>query len=137
MPQAGSQMVKSGAARGSGCTQRTIDWISTRGVKYCPAPFLPSLAAFSSSPSKAAALMSTSSAVHSVSSIRSISRLRFAGLLKRDMAPAKMSPSRPGCLPERAQHVGVVVGQLGARLASSAGQEQSTASSPSCGSRSG
>ena len=51
MPQAGSQMVNSRWARGSGFMQRTIDWISTRGVKYCPAPFLPSLAAFSSRPS--------------------------------------------------------------------------------------
>ena len=68
-------------------------------MKYCPAPFFPSLAAFSSSPSKAAALTSTPSAVHFVSSIRSISRLRLTGLLKRDAAPAKMSPSMPGCLP--------------------------------------
>ena len=51
MPQAGSQMVKSVVTRGSGFMQRTMDWMSRRGVKYCPAPFLPSLAAFSSRPS--------------------------------------------------------------------------------------
>ena len=72
---------------------------AARGVKYCPAPFLPSLAAFSSSPSNAAAFTSTSSAVHSVSSIRLTSFLRLTGLLKRDCAPAKMSPRMPGCLP--------------------------------------
>ena len=42
MPQAGSPIVKSLAARGSGLMQRTMLWISTRGVKYWPAPFLPS-----------------------------------------------------------------------------------------------
>jgi hypothetical protein len=51
VPQSGSQTVNSRAARGSGFTHRTADSISTRGVKYCPAPFLPSLAAFSRSPS--------------------------------------------------------------------------------------
>ena len=56
MPQAGSQIVKSLCARGSGFMQRTMDWISTRGVKYWPAPFFPSLAAFSSRPSKACGL---------------------------------------------------------------------------------
>ena len=99
MPHAGSQIVKSALSRGSGRTQRTIDWIRRRGVKYCPAPFLPSLAAFSSNPSNTAALMSTSSAVHSVSSMRSISRFRFAGLLKRETASLKMSPSRRGWQP--------------------------------------
>ena len=97
MPHAGSQIAKPGQTRGSGCTQRTTDWISRRGVKYCPAPFFPSLAAFSSSPSKTAALISISSVVHLVSSIRSIRRFRFAGLLKRDAARVKMSPSRPCC----------------------------------------
>ena len=105
MPQAGSQMVNSACARGSGFMQRTMDWIRTRGVKYCPAPFLPSLAAFSSSPSKAAAFTSTSRAVHSVSSIRLTSFLRLTGLLKRDWAPAKMSPRMPCCLPELAEQI--------------------------------
>jgi hypothetical protein len=89
----------SDTARGSGFMQRTMLWISSRGVKYCPAPFLPSLAAFSSKPSNASAFTSTSSAVHSVSSIRLTSRLRLTGLLKRDWAPAKMSPSSPGSRP--------------------------------------
>ena len=38
--------------------QRTMDLIRMRGVKYWPAPFLPSAAAFSKRPSYAAALMS-------------------------------------------------------------------------------
>ncbi len=66
-------MAKSLLTRGSGLMQRTMVWIRMRGVKYWPAPFLPSLAAFSSSPSNAAALMSVSSAIHSVSSIRPMS----------------------------------------------------------------
>jgi hypothetical protein len=52
------------------------------------ATFFPSLAAFSSSPSNTAALTSTPSAVHSVSSISPIIRFRLTGLLKRDCAPA-------------------------------------------------
>ena len=44
-------MVKSRPALGSGLTQRTIASMSTRGVKYWPDPFFPSLAAFSSKPS--------------------------------------------------------------------------------------
>ena len=63
MPQAGSQIVKSADTRGSGFTQRTIASMSSRGVKYWPAPFFPSLAAFSSKPSKASALTSTPSSV--------------------------------------------------------------------------
>ena len=39
-------MVKSFRTRGSGFMQRTMDWMRMRGVKYWPAPFLPSLAAF-------------------------------------------------------------------------------------------
>ena len=39
----GSSIVKSLLARGSGWMQRTMLWISGRGVKYWPAPFLPSL----------------------------------------------------------------------------------------------
>src|SRR5215831_6965560 len=39
-------MVKSRRTRGSGFMQRTTECISTRGVKYWPAPFFPSLAAF-------------------------------------------------------------------------------------------
>ncbi len=35
-------------------------------------------------------------------------------MVKRDCAPAKMSPRMPGVLPERAEHVDVVVEQLGA-----------------------
>ena len=72
-----------------------MDWISTRGVKYWPAPFLPSLAAFSSRPSKAAPFTSTSIADQSSSSIMVMSRLRLTGLLKRGVACAKMSPSSP------------------------------------------
>jgi hypothetical protein len=95
VPQAGSQIVKSRLVLGSGFMTRTMDWISTRGVKYCPAPFLPSLAAFSSRPSKAAPFTSTSMEVHSSSSIMAMRRLRLTGLLKRGMDWLKMSPSRP------------------------------------------
>ena len=48
VPAAGSQILKSAFARGSGRMQRTMDWMRTRGVKNWPAPFFPSLAAFSS-----------------------------------------------------------------------------------------
>ena len=99
MPQAGSPIVKSLMPRGSGWMHRTMAWIRMRGVKYCPAPFLPSAAAFSSRPSKAAALTSTSSAVHSVSSIRPMSLLRLTGLVNRLWAPAKMSPRMPCSVP--------------------------------------
>ncbi|KAF5056552.1 hypothetical protein DSECCO2_366250 [anaerobic digester metagenome] len=81
--------------------QRTIAWISTRGVKYCPAPFFPSLAAFSSSPSNAAPFTSTSRAVHSVWSTSPISRFRLTGFAKRFCACAKMSPRIPGSFPSR------------------------------------
>jgi hypothetical protein len=73
--------------------QGTIDWIRIRGVKYCPAPFLPSLAAFSSNPSNAAAFTSTPSSVHWVSSMSATSFLRFTGLANFETAPAKISPS--------------------------------------------
>ena len=56
---------------------RTIDLMSGRGVKYCPAPFLPSLAAFSSNPSYAWALTLTLRAVHSISSMSETSRFRL------------------------------------------------------------
>ena len=45
--------------RGSGFIHLTIDCINIRGVKYCPAPFLLSLAAFSNKPSYASALKCT------------------------------------------------------------------------------
>jgi len=48
---------------------------------------------------KAAALTSTSSAIHSVSSIRPMSFLRLTGLLKWERAPEKMSPRMPFSLP--------------------------------------
>ena len=87
-------MVKVRLLRGSGLMQRTIDSMRTRGVKYCPAPFLPSLAAFSSSPSNAAPFTSTSIADQSSSSIMAMTRLRLTGLLKRGVACAKMSRQR-------------------------------------------
>ena len=73
--------------------------ISGRGVKYWPAPFLPSAAAFSSRPSNAAALTSTLRLVHSVSSIDLISCARVAGFDSRFWLAAKMSPRMPRCLP--------------------------------------
>ena len=76
-------MAKSLLARGSGWMQRTMLWIRGRGVKYWPAPFLPSAAAFSRRPSKAAAFTSVSSSVHSVSSMRPMSLWRLTGLVKR------------------------------------------------------
>ena len=60
VPQAGSPIVKFSLTRGLGWIRRTMHSISGRGVKYWPAPFLPSAAVFSSSPSNAAALTSTS-----------------------------------------------------------------------------
>ena len=81
------------------------------GVKYWPAPFLPSLAAFSSRPSKAAPFTSTSMAVHSSSSIRVMSRLRLTGLLKRGMDWREDVAEQPFGLPQLAQDVRVVVGQ--------------------------
>src|ERR1700751_331891 len=54
VPHAGSEILKSGLPRGSGFITRMIESMRTRGVKYWPAPFLPSLAAFSSNPSNAA-----------------------------------------------------------------------------------
>ncbi|SHW63550.1 Uncharacterised protein [Mycobacteroides abscessus subsp. abscessus] len=80
-------MVKPLLTRGSGLMQRTIDWMRMRGVKYWPAPFLPSLAAFSNNPSNAAAVMSVSMAVHSVSSIRPMSFCRLTGLVNRFCEP--------------------------------------------------
>lgn len=68
-------------------------------MKYCPAPFFPSAAAFSSSPSNTAAFTSTSIAVHSVPSISWISFFRFTALVNRLCAPEKMSPSIPGSRP--------------------------------------
>jgi hypothetical protein len=84
-------MVNSGLLRGSGFITRTIDLISTRGVKYWPAPFFPSLAAFSSKPSNAAPFTSTSIADQFSSSIIVMTRLRLTGLLKRGVACAKIS----------------------------------------------
>ena len=65
-------------------------------------------------PSKPAALTSTSSAVHSVSSIRPMSCLEVDRVVEARLGPAKMSPSMPGCLAELAEDVDVVIGQVGA-----------------------
>ena len=61
MPQAGSQIVKSAFARGSGFMQRTIGLDQQARREVLAGPFLPSLAAFSSRPSKASAFTSTPS----------------------------------------------------------------------------
>ncbi len=87
-------MRKSGFPRGSGFITETMAWMSGRGVKYWPAPFLPSLAAFSSRPSNAAPFTSTSIADQSSSSIMAMTRLRLTGLLKRGVACAKMLASK-------------------------------------------
>ena len=47
MPAAGSQTVSSAV----GCTQSTMALMSSRGVKYCPAPLGDSAALLASSPS--------------------------------------------------------------------------------------
>ena len=95
--------------------------MSGRGVKYWPAPFLPSLAAFSSRPSNAAPFTSTSIADQSSSSIMAMTRLRLTGLLKRGVACAKMSREQPAGFAELAQDVGVMIGERGAGLVLEAG----------------
>ncbi len=67
--------------------QRTIDWIRTRGVKYWPAPFLPFAGGLFQQALVGFGLHVHAERVHSVSSMRSMSFLRFTGLLKRDCAP--------------------------------------------------
>ena len=99
MPQAGSQMVKSRWARGSGFMHAHDGLDEDARREVLPGALLAFARRLFEQPSKASAFTSMSSAVHSVSSIRLISFLRLTGLLKRDCAPAKMSPRMPVCLP--------------------------------------
>ena len=102
-----------GLPRGSGFMTEQMDSISLRGVKYCPAPFFPSLAAFSSKPFECRAFDIDVHAVHSSSSIMSTSRLRLTGLLNRGTGLVKISPRMPGAF--RACGVlGVVVEEVDA-----------------------
>ena len=89
--------------------QRTMALIRRRGVKYCPAPFLPSLAAFSSRPSNAAALTSMPSAVHSVSSMTPSSFFRLTGLLNPRLRSCKDVSQQTSLFSQRAKNVDVVV----------------------------
>ena len=116
MPTAGSQMVKSLRGRGSGFITSQMDWISGRGVKYCPAPFLPSLAAFSKQALERLGLhvlveRGPLGLVDQGDELLQVDRVVKPGhRLGEDVA------EDAGLLAERAEHVGVVVGQGRAAL---------------------
>jgi len=106
--------------RGSGFMTLQMVWMSGRGVKYWPAPFLPSLAAFRAGPRSSAFHVHVHRGpVFLVN--HGDDALEVDGLLKRGVACAKMSP-RSRAARGVAQDVGVMIGQRRAGLGLEAGQ---------------